>query len=435
MGDSVQVVSPSYRRDVQEREEVGQFEPDTWLLRLLRPLAAPRVAVLVAFLVYLVRAWLGREGLRHTGSAYFNFLADAFLHGQTSLRLPTENMIDLVDYGGRLYFYWPPFPALFVLPLVALFGVGVSDVAYTVVLGAAVIGLIAKLLADLDRTGIAPLGVERRALLVATSAFGTVLLILAPSAGAWHSAQIIGLGCVLLAAIAAIRVAGWPGYLLVGLALACATGTRITLVFNGIWLAYFMLARDRHRPLRQLLLMASVGLAPVLATLALLGWYNAARFGSPFETGLTWQIIPDPVLPDFLAYGQFDLRYIPRNLYYHFIGYTLFTDARWKGGGLFWMTPVLLGAPYALWWARANRLTWALLLSCVAMYVPIVTYISPGGLTFGPRYLLDMMVPLLILTALGIRRWRIDILQVLFIVSCATYVLGSIMWRMMIVWW
>jgi hypothetical protein len=435
MSDSVQVLAPERREQAPARPAARFPDETTGLLKLITPLASPRVAGLVAFVIYLLRAFLSRGGVRHTGSAYFNYLADAFLHGQTYLRLPTENIIDLVNYGGHLYFYWPPFPAILVMPLVALFGVGVSDVAYTIVLGAVVIALIAKLLATLDETGIAPLSVERRAIVVATCAFGTVLLILAPTAGGWYSAQIIGLGCVLLAALAAIRLRGLPCYLLVGLALACATGTRVTLVFNGLWLAYLMLSRDWHQPLRRRLVAATVGLFPVGITLLLLGWYDFARFGNPFETGLTWQIIIEPALSDFRRWGQFNLHYIPRNLYYHFVGYTLFSDARWKGGGLFWMTPVLLGAPYALWRARAKLLTWALALSCAVMYIPIVTYMSPGGLTFGPRYLLDMMVPLLVLTALGIRAWRRDVLQVLMIISWATYILGSILWRLSVVWW
>lgn len=435
MRQAVRLTVPESRARAVPQEEPQQAEERTWLIKLVTPLASPLTAGLVAFAVYLLRALLGREGLQRTGSAYFNYLADAFLHGQLHRRLPMENIIDLIDYQGKVYFYWPPFPAILAMPLVAIFGVGVSDIVYTVVLGAIVIALIARLLIVLDQTGVAPLSVERRGIIVATCAFGTVLLILAPSAGAWHYAQIVGLGCVLLAALAAFQVQGKLGYFLVGLALACATGTRNTLLFNGIWLAYIMLRRDWHQPRRQLVPAMLCGIAPVAITLALIGWYNVARFGSPFETGLSWQILPDATKSDFQNYGQFDLYYIPRNLYYHFGGYTLFTDERWRGGGIFWMTPVLLGAPYALWRARANWLTWALALSCAVMYIPIVTYMSPGGLTFGPRYLLDLMVPFLILTALGIRKWRLDVLQVLLIISCATYIVGSIFWRLMIVWW
>src|SRR3954447_26742084 len=116
-----------------------------WLLTLITPLAKPRVAGLVAFIVYFARAALSPNHLQHTNVAYFNFLADAFLHGQLSLRLPTWNTVDLIQYGGATYAYWPPFPAILLMPLVALFGLGVSDVAFTVVFGAIGIGLLARL--------------------------------------------------------------------------------------------------------------------------------------------------------------------------------------------------------------------------------------------------------------------------------------------------
>src|SRR5262245_15971184 len=104
-----------------------------WLQSLITPLASPHIAGLVAFIVYVARAALSPNHFRPTNVAYFNFIADAFLHGQLSLRIPTWNTVDLIQYGGATYAYWPPFPAILLAPLVALFGVGISDVAFTVV--------------------------------------------------------------------------------------------------------------------------------------------------------------------------------------------------------------------------------------------------------------------------------------------------------------
>jgi hypothetical protein len=55
-----------------------------------------------------------------------------------------------------------------------------------------------------------------------------------------------------------------------------------------------------------------------------------------------------------------------------------------------------------------------------------------GMITFGPRYLLDMMVPIVVLTAFGIRRWRLSLLLILMLISCGTYILGSILWAMFV---
>jgi hypothetical protein len=217
--------------------------------------------------------------------------------------------------------------------------------------------------------------------------------------------------------------------LLAGLALACAMGTRNALVFNGLWIGYYLLRRDRHEPWRQRCGAILAGLAPLFIGLLLLAWYNAARFGSPLELGLRWHQEAEEFASDLQQYGVFSLHYLPTNLHYQFFAYTVFSDERWLGGGLFWMTPVLLGAFAGLWAGRRSGLTWALLASCVLIYVPIGLLMGTGYLTFGPRYLLDLMVPLLILTARGIRRWPLWLLLVLALISCATYIYGSVLWR------
>lgn len=139
-----------------------------------------------------MRAALSPNRFGHTNVAYFNLFADAFLNGQLDLRDTPWNTVDLIDYGGKIYAYWPPLPAILVAPLVAMFGIGVSDVLYTVVFGAISIALLARLLVALDQTGIAPLDAARRGIIVAAVAFGSVVLILSPLGAVWYSAQIIG---------------------------------------------------------------------------------------------------------------------------------------------------------------------------------------------------------------------------------------------------
>lgn len=401
------------------------------LAGLVAPLAQPLTAGLIALVVYLIRASLSHTGFQQTPYAYFNYLADAFLHGQLHLRLPPPSEGDLVRYAGRLYLYWPPFPAIVLMPLVALFGVGVTDITYTAIFAAVTVALAAKLLAALDEAGVAPLPVERRALLVITMAFGSVVLILAPVGTVWFTAQLIGWGCVLLATIAALRAQDRWGYSLVGLALACALATRMSLLFNGVWLAFYLLQRDWRLPAGERAARAAWGLAPVLAGIGALAWYNWARFGSVTETGLAWHDVNPYFREDFDRYGVFNLHYLKTNLRHHFWSYPALTplsEQKWLGGGLFWMTPVLLGAPWAVWRRRRDPLIWMLLVSAVLVYIPIGLLMGTGWVTYGPRYLLDLMAPLLVLTAIGVRRWPLWLLTALTAISCATYIVGSRLW-------
>lgn len=200
------------------------------------------------------------------------------------------------------------------------------------------------------------------------------------------------------------------------------------MIFNGVWLAYYLLQRDRAEPARERIARVACGVTPVLVAGALFAWYNWARFGQPLEMGLNWHNVSPYFQADFARYGVFNIHYLGQNLYYQFVAYTVLTSDQVLGGGLFWMTPVLIGAPYALWATRRSLLTWALVLSAVLVYIPIGLVMGTGFLTFGPRYLLDLMVPIVVLTARGIRRWNLDVLQGLMIVSWMTYLVGSITW-------
>jgi hypothetical protein len=390
-------------------------------------LARAPIAFVAALVVYVGRAAWG-TGLARSDDAYFNYLADAFLHGELALRQTPPHTLDLVYYADRVYLYWPPFPAIVVAPLVALFGVGVSDRLYTAVIAALAIGLLARLLVALDQSGIAPLDAARRGILVAGVAFGSFVLILAPAGNVWSTAQLLGWGCTIVAALAALAVPGGRGYVLAGLALAAAMATRNALALNGLWLAVYLLWRDRHLPRATLAGRIALGIAPLAGCLALLGLYNWARFGDPLQLGLPWHNMHPIFRADYERYGLFNLHYLPANLRYQFLDYALFREDRWQGSGIFWMSPLLLGAPYALWAGHRQPLTWAIFGTALLVYAPIGLLMGTGYFQFGPRYLLDLMVPLVVLTARGIRHWPRWSLLALLAIGVSTYAWGSWLW-------
>lgn len=395
---------------------------------IARSWSKPLVAGGVTLLVYLARVSWSKTRFEPTKSNYFNYLAEAFLHGKVALLEPPRLALDLIFFQGHIYLYWPPFPALVMMPFVALFGVDVSDVVLTSIFGALSVAMLALYLRSLDRAGIAPLDERRRGLLVLATALGSVLLILAPVAGVWYTAQVVGFGLVLLGLHAGISIRGRAGYFWAGFWLACAMATRLSLVFNGIWLAWYLLKRD-FRGGREWLSMAWLGVAPAVVALALLGWYNVARFGGPLDMGLEYHNLGDTFRADYERYGVFSLHYLPINVYYQFIAYKIFTVDQWKGSGIFWMTPLYLGAVSALWTERRRALTYWLAATCAVVYVPIGVLMGTGYYTFGPRYLLDFTPTLLVLVAMGLRRWPYWALWAATAVSIATYVYGSLAMR------
>jgi hypothetical protein len=124
---------------------------------------------------------------------------------------------------------------------------------------------------------------------------------------------------------------------------------------------------------------------------------------------------------------------LPANLKEQFWSYPVFTslqDQEWLGGGLFWLSPTLLAAPWAIMRNPRSRLVWALVLSAVIVYIPIGLLMGTGWVTYGPRYLLDLMVPVLVLAAIGIRRWPLPLVIGLTVISCASYIVGSRLWML-----
>jgi hypothetical protein len=398
----------------------GAFFAAPW--RLLALADRPLLAAAVALVVYAAFALWHGDPHGRSPFPYYGYLADAFLHGQTSLRLPPPDIHDLSVFEGKLYLYWFPFPALLLLPFVALFGVGFSDVAFTVVLGAVNVALVAVLL----RAAVAGRWIRidrvRRGVLVTCFALGTVHLTLAPFGRVWFTGQVVGFATVALAYLAAVRLRGVPGALASGAALAAALATRSHLLLTGVWPAWALLCRERT-PARRLAVLAS-GVAPVIATLALLAAYNQARFGSPLETGIGYHRMGSVFVEAFARYGAFSLHYLPRNFFYEFLTYPLVPGLEsLQGGGLFWMTPVFLAA----FWAKQERpgSRRALVLSCVLTAIPILLVMGTGFVQWGPRYTLDFTIPLLLLTAMGLSRWPPRRIAVTLGLSLAIYLAGA----------
>src|ERR1041384_8757675 len=91
----------------------------------------PLWAGLVALLVYTLFAMLHGSIWVASQFPYYNYLADALLHGQLYLRLNPPTTHDLSPFQGHLYLYWPPVPAILLMPFVAIFGVQFSDILFT----------------------------------------------------------------------------------------------------------------------------------------------------------------------------------------------------------------------------------------------------------------------------------------------------------------
>jgi hypothetical protein len=392
--------------------------------RLFVSLENPLVAFLFAFLVYFLLSSVVGKPFRVRDTAYFNYLADAFLHGQLYLRLIPTATHDLSYFKGHYYLYWPPMPAIVLMPFVALSGVDFSDVFFNVVLAALNVAMLAVLFHAVDRAGLIRIPASYRAMLLFFFTLGTAHLILAIFGKVWFTAQLLGFLFVGLAYLAAIELKGIWSFFVTGILIACATFTRNHLLFTGIWPAYYLLASNwRDRPRLYLYIVA--GLFPLLVMGALFLDYNFLRFHNPLELGLRYHFMDPMFVADYHKYGAFNLHYLPTNFYYQYIYYPFpFSPETLMGGSLFLLSPAFLYAFVGLIGGHRNPNIWLWTLSVVATSIPILLLMGTGWKQFGPRYTLDFTIPLLLLTASGAQTRSKLLLDCLIAISVLQYVLG-----------
>ncbi|MCJ7518650.1 MAG: hypothetical protein MUO42_03150, partial [Anaerolineaceae bacterium] len=229
----------------------------------------------------------------------------------------------------------------------------------------------------------------------------------------------------LLAYLAAFSLRGGKAWFFTGLALACAMLTRSQMVFTGIFPAVYLFYREKPWNRGGVIRNLAWAALPLVAALLFYLFYNQLRFGSPMDVGLAYHIGSDFFRSDLERYGFFNLRYIPNNLYYQYIFYPFpLRQESILGGSLFLLSPLFFGVFAAFWKPRKKIYVWALLVSILITNIPIILCIGTGWTQFGPRYTLDFTVPLLLLTALGIEKWKPIIPFVLAIISFIQYFIG-----------
>ena len=395
--------------------------------RLLR---SPALWLFVAFLtIYGLTAGVSLG--RHSLAPHFVYLAESFLHGRLDLiHVPTPQY-DLTLFEDRWYVSFPPLPALMLMPLVALHGLAVSDVAFSVVMGALNIALFYAVLSRLgpgDSRLCRERSVERfRIWLCLLLGLGTPLWYCAALGSVWYTAHVVAVTCLCLYALEAL---GQNQPLLTGLWLGLGFLARapVLLAFPLTLALGLQKARNLRDTARFLLLLA-LGMAPALLGQAA---YNWARFGSPLEFGYRWMNSPGALLERQATWGQFSLHFVPENLYTLLIRPPLVALAPLRvepdpwGMGLLLTCPALLLALPTLAKVR-ETLAPCLVLSIALVQLPSLLYFNTGSYQFGYRFALDWLPLGLLLVALGtggkLRWWC----QALIVVSMLMHLWG-VLW-------
>lgn len=396
---------------------------------------ALRIALAVVVLTTCVYAAVSDGRLRaHSRDNHFVYLADSIAHGQLHLRGAPPSRNDWARFDGRWYVSFPPLPALLMLPGVLVWGMSFNDRLFTVLLSGLGPGLFFLALARLRLTGRSGRSEREDLLLTALYGFGTVYFFCAVQGTVWFTAHVVAaalLGAYLLCALDASRP------LLAGLALGCGFLTRTPLLFAfPLFVAELvrvqapdattLLARLRALLRPALLRRLVVFGLPMAAAVGVAMAMNQARFGDPFEFGhkfldIRWR-------PRIETWGLFSFHYLSRNLAVALTALPWLSRVapyvRVGGHGLaIWVTTPLILA--TLWPARRTDLHVPLWLTIAATALPSLLYQNTGWLQFGYRFSLDYLPFLVLLLAVGGRRfgrWTVA----LVVLSIAINLFGAV---------
>jgi Glycosyltransferase family 87 len=373
--------------------------------------AAARYRVDLILFVASLAAYAVSSGglLAHQSLApHFVYQAEAFLHGQLALTVAQPpNLNDWVLLGRRWYVSFPPFPAILMMPFVAVFGLSFNDVAFTLFFSAANVALLYRLLRRLQ----AQRTEWEHAALALIYGFGTLAWSCGIRGEVWFTAETIGVTLTLLYLHAALE-ARHP--VLAGLAVGCAAITRTPLAFSAIFFVFEALSPDRpmewaglrdprrwRTALRRLLPYAAAILAVAIPMAAM----NQARFGSFSEFGHS-HLYANRVNAQIQRYGLFHYAFLERNLHDAFTRlpilqlHPLRIGFNGEGMSLFVTTPLFF---WLLWPRQRPRLHRALWLTVAVVALPGFFYQNSGYLQFGFRFSLDYTPYLIVLLALGAR--------------------------------
>ncbi len=365
------------------------------------------VGIGVAFAAFLVY-WLS-DRMFDAGRGDLFYLADSFLHGHPWIDVKLGPN-DIIAFGGHLYVPFAPFPAIVLMPLVAVIGPVTADqwepgidaglAAFVVLLAWWVSG----------RIGVARLR-DRLAMAVLLG-FSTQVWWITTRGGVWHTGHLIAmiLTLFLLAEMFGQRRPVLMG-LLVGAGVPDPGARGVRRAGAGVVAA--ACGPGRIGPARAPRLAGSTAVARVGTAGARGGTRGAVLLlvqrhpvRDPLESGYALAALP-PWLEALREQGLFSLSHVSMNVDYLFLKVPVripeFPYFRPDGLGMsvFITSPGLLLAPWRRW---RDRRTWWLLLAAVLVLIPTLLYYGGGWLQYGYRYFLDSIPFVWALVAMGISR-------------------------------
>ena len=341
-------------------------------------------------------------------------VAYAWLHGRMWIDWPGRWM-DAILYHGHYYGIDGPVPALFMLPLVAIWGNDANQTTIAILFAAAATAL-AWLLAE--RLGVRSL--STKIWLVLFFVAGTDMWWCAELGDVWFLAHLVAVAFILGALL---ELTGRARGTVVGICFVLACGARFPevaafpVIAWALWTGAF--AGDPPSPEQRFAKLRAFGIVGACAAVAFIG-YDELMWGTFYDIGHTLYYHAD-------GWGSpvgspFRLSFVPYQIYSFFFRAPILVEwlqqAQWPyfkpdptGMALTFTSPALVLTFLA---KRPPDVVWALWIATGLVAIPEFTYYLNGWVQFGMRHALDFLPYLFALMALAVRermpRWGIALI-------------------------
>jgi len=368
--------------------------------------------------------------INKTKYSYWNLLAEQFAQGKLYLANPPYTH-DLTFYKGNWYVPMPPLPAILIMPLAYFIEAENISMSYMSMffsaINAVLVYLIMKQLNQLKWISLSKCGIF---MLVAIFLFGTPHLWVGISGRAWFVSQILTVLFIALATYAALR--SWSIWL-IGTFISAAMIARPNslLIWPFIFAISMQILKEKQGKidLKQAVKWSAKTIPSIALAIVGLLTYNYLRFDNLLDFGYV-TINGDPnIVNNAQVWGTFSPHFIQTNLQVMFFKLPwLNLEGLWPiepstiGMSIFLTTPPLiyLFRRYPKqWWIIG---AWVAVLFNVAL---LSLYHNTGSHQFGYRYILDFLIPLIVLLAVGLGKkipWHF---LVLALVSIAINLYGT----------
>jgi hypothetical protein len=363
----------------------------------------------------------------------FRLLANSFLHGKIYLLTTPQSTHDLTFYNGHWYVPYPPFPAILMLPLIAIWGIEVFNLtAFSLALTALAAVIVYLILIQLKQLQWIKLSRSGVVWLTALFSFGTVywwLSIL--GSDSFFSQGVTVLFCAFAFLSALKKSSPW----ITGICLTAAVLSRpnVFVLWPALLAIAIQLNSNNHKKVnwKNVLRWGVPSAIPVVLGVGFLLSYNFLRFGNFFDFGYVTINGAKWIVQNVREFGIFNLHFLPFNLHSIFVALPPLTSeceyylTRGWGMSIFFTTPAIV---YLL---RKFRLTWWICgcwCSIIFSIALLALYHNNGANQYGYRYMMDFMIPIIMLIAYNAGKEISIPLKILILTSILINYYGTISW-------